>query len=245
MGDFKLVYNEQDKNSGQLDRSLMHRFRRALNHIEIREVLINGRKFTWSNKQANPTMSRIDRAFCTVQWEHLYAKPNLQALSSTSDHNPFLLLPLETPAVRPRFRFESFWKEMPGFYEVVSQAWNRQVQTSLNRLSVMHAKMSKTAKALKFWAKSLLPQSKIAMAVCREVILQLETAQEFRPLSQEECAFMSKLKSRIMGLTTIEKCRTRQKLRITWLKKGDANTRFFNVMANIKTKSLHSYPLQR
>jgi hypothetical protein len=71
---------------------------------------------------------------------------------------------------------------MPGFYDVVSQTWNRQVQTSLNPLTILHTKMRKTAKALRYWSKFLLPQSKIALTMCREVILQLETAQESRPM---------------------------------------------------------------
>jgi hypothetical protein len=95
---------------------------------------------------------------------------------------------------------------MPGFYDVVSQTWNRQVQTSLNPLTILHTKMRKTAKALRYWSKFLLPQSKIALTMCREVILQLETAQESRPLTHDECDFISKLKHKIMGLATIEKC---------------------------------------
>jgi exonuclease III len=60
MGDFNLVYQDEDKNSGNLDRTLMHGFRRALNFLEVKEIQLNGRNFTWSNRQANPPMSRID-----------------------------------------------------------------------------------------------------------------------------------------------------------------------------------------
>jgi exonuclease III len=34
MGDFNLVYKDEDKNSGNLNRTLMHRFIRALNFLE-------------------------------------------------------------------------------------------------------------------------------------------------------------------------------------------------------------------
>jgi hypothetical protein len=45
-------------------------------------------------------------------------------------------------------------------------------------------------------------QDKLAMSVCREVIGQLETAQEERLLSVGERALLKLLKSRILGLAT-------------------------------------------
>jgi hypothetical protein len=134
---------------------------------------------------------------------------------------------------------------MPGYHDVVSEAWNRQVHSSLNPLFVLHTKLSRTAKALKFWAKSLLPQPRIAMAVCREVILQLETAQESRQLIPVECDFIAKLKLRIMGLAAIEKCRARQKSRIIWLRKGDANTKNFHVLDNVRKQKNFIHSLHR
>jgi hypothetical protein len=116
MGDFNLLYQESDKNSGHIDRSMINRFRRALNHMEVKEIHLLGKKFTWSNRHANPTMTRIDHAFASISWERWYARPLLQTLSSsTLDHCPLLSSPLCPPNVGPRFRFESFWTYMPGY----------------------------------------------------------------------------------------------------------------------------------
>jgi hypothetical protein len=49
LGDFNLIYKTGDKNNGRLDQRLMLRFKRALNHLEVREIDLVGRKFTWSN----------------------------------------------------------------------------------------------------------------------------------------------------------------------------------------------------
>jgi hypothetical protein len=72
MGDFNLIYNSKDKSNDRLDQRMMTRFRRALNFLELKEIQLVGRKYTWSNQQDTPTMSRIDRAFCTTQWEEIY-----------------------------------------------------------------------------------------------------------------------------------------------------------------------------
>jgi hypothetical protein len=44
IGDFNLIYKAQDKNNGMLNRRLMLRFRRALNHMEVKELCLIGRK---------------------------------------------------------------------------------------------------------------------------------------------------------------------------------------------------------
>jgi hypothetical protein len=38
LGDFNLIYKMQDKNNGRINQSLMQRFRRTLNHLEVKEL---------------------------------------------------------------------------------------------------------------------------------------------------------------------------------------------------------------
>jgi hypothetical protein len=60
-----LIYQDQDKNNGNLNRRMMARFRRTLNKLEVKEIDLVGKQFTWSNNQVQPTLSRIDRCFYT------------------------------------------------------------------------------------------------------------------------------------------------------------------------------------
>jgi hypothetical protein len=50
------------------------------------------------------------------------------------------------------------------------------------------------------------------------------------------------LKSRLLGLAAIQRCRARQRSKVTWLKHGDANTKFFHITVNARRKKnfIHS-----
>jgi hypothetical protein len=75
----------------------------------VKEIQLIGRKYTWSNGQADPTQTRIDRGFSTHQWEEAFANPILKPLSSSiSDHCPLLLTNLASPMLKPKFRFEGY-----------------------------------------------------------------------------------------------------------------------------------------
>jgi hypothetical protein len=65
---------------------------------------------------------------------------------------------------------------MPGFMDVVIEAWNKEVPQHLNHLVVLHVKLSRTTKMLRALSKSMPPHANIAMMICRVVILQLETS---------------------------------------------------------------------
>jgi exonuclease III len=46
LGDFNMIYRAQDKNSGRLDRRLMLRFSKTINHLEVREADLIGKRYT-------------------------------------------------------------------------------------------------------------------------------------------------------------------------------------------------------
>ena len=121
IGDFNLILTAEDKSNDNLNRRLMGEFRSTLNYLELKELNLRGRKYTWSN---DVTQTRIDRAFCTVEWDLMLPASELQALSSmVSDHSPLLLVGASAIHKYKGFRFESFWPKIPGYNEVVQHAW--------------------------------------------------------------------------------------------------------------------------
>jgi hypothetical protein len=163
-------------------------------------------------------MTRIDRAFSSIYWADLFINPVVQPLSSSmSDHWSLLLTSLNPPKATPRFRFVSFWVDKEGFHESFSEAWNRTINGNHNPLTTLHIKFTRTAKALKLWSKKLIKQGKIALAIYSEVIAQLEKNQESSQLTNEQRNLIRTLKMRSLSLLAIEKCRARQRSRMTWL----------------------------
>jgi hypothetical protein len=116
---------------------------------------------------------------------------------------------------------------MPGFQDCVSEAWSKEVPSRHDPLMALHIKLNRVANALSAWAKTLVSQGRLAMTICKEVIQRLKEAQEHRQLAERERFLVKQLKARVLGLAAVQKSQARQKSRLTWLKKGNANTRYF------------------
>jgi hypothetical protein len=107
-----------------VDRAMMGRFRRFLDDVEIKEIPLLGRKFTWSNERASPTLVRLDHAFCCLGWEEVFPDSALQSTASVvSDHCPLVLGMKVCTSGKRHFHFESFWPKVPGFLDAVMQNW--------------------------------------------------------------------------------------------------------------------------
>jgi hypothetical protein len=123
-GDFNLIYNEADKNNQNLDQPMMGRFRRWINDMSLKEIPLHGCQFPWSNGRDNPTLVRLDRAFCSVEWEGLFPNCLLHSSASQdSDHCPLILGLDDVKPGKQRFHFEAFWTKLDGFQETVASVW--------------------------------------------------------------------------------------------------------------------------
>jgi hypothetical protein len=81
IGDFNMITRPQDKSSGNINLRLMGTFRKLLDDLELKELGLKGRMFTWSNSR---THTRIDRAFCSSEWDTIFPNSTLQAGSQTT-----------------------------------------------------------------------------------------------------------------------------------------------------------------
>ncbi|XP_073360724.1 uncharacterized protein [Aegilops tauschii subsp. strangulata] len=153
IGDFNMILNAADKSNNRLDRRMMGKFKRFVDDNGIKELSLHGRKFTWSNEREVPTLTKIDRAFVSVDWELDHPDCLLQALStSTSDHYPLYLSLEEHIQPRKRFRFELFWVKLDEFLDAVKEAWvcDEAITDPFHRLDIL---LRNTAKYLTAWGQ--------------------------------------------------------------------------------------------
>lgn len=230
-GDFNQIYRAADKSNDRLNLSAMRRFRRAIDDLQLQEIYLHGRLYTWSNQRRRPTLERIDRAFACVDWLEKFPSHHLRCLSSDcSDHSPLLLQLNSQPWAKPRFRFEAFWVKLDGFDEAVKRAWDTPLPGA-DACRLLDHKLRCTAKALQSWSMKNIGSVRSQLFITRELIAQFDRAQESRLLSEDEQALHKSLKLRSLGLASLSRTIARQRSRIRFLQEGDANTKYFHLQA--------------
>lgn len=135
-GNFNLIRNNKERNHGQGDPRLMEMFNNFIGRFQLREIFVNGSKFTWSNKQKVPTMEKLDKILASKSWENNF--PTCFSYSKArygSDHCPLILNTGEQGVPPSRyFYFEDKWLLLEGFDEMLCNKWRlfRQGHTRVN-----------------------------------------------------------------------------------------------------------------
>jgi hypothetical protein len=177
LNDFNLILQASDKNNNNLNRRLMGEFRDVVRDLELKELNLRGRKFPWFNEK---TQTRIDRAFCSTEWDLMMPHVYLQALSSrVSGHFPLLLASSATMQRYRGFWFEAFWLKLPRYQEVVTAAWSRHTQV-INLFLKLHIKLQHKSKALRAWARGMIGRNKLLLQAANQLIAIFDVVQEYR-----------------------------------------------------------------
>ncbi|PNT74395.1 hypothetical protein BRADI_1g14005v3, partial [Brachypodium distachyon] len=88
-GDFNTVRSADDRNSGRVTTTETLRFNNWLHDMQVQELPLLDRNYTWSNMQSTPILTRIDRVFFNTDWDLALPNSTLHSLPRcTSDHFP-------------------------------------------------------------------------------------------------------------------------------------------------------------
>jgi hypothetical protein len=204
--------------------------------LDLKEIPLKGRRYTWSNQRDAPTLVKLDHVFCTSCWEDLFSDASLHSNATTSsDHCPLTLNVRDGCMGKRRFHFESFWPKIPGFLEVVGASWSMPVRSSC-QLEQVSLKLKRLAHILQSWGHKEVGNVRMQLGLVREVLHRLEMAQDIRILSSGEVWLLNMLKQRCLSLASLERTIARLRSRIHYLKEGDANTKFFHLQACYRKK---------
>lgn len=199
VGDFNLMRSQEDRNKlgGNVNEMLL--FNEAISAQGLIELPLQGRAYTWSNKQQSPLLERLDWFFTSSTWTTEFPQSTVMALSrDTSDHVPCLVkVAISVP--KPKiFRFENFWMEHGDFLQVVQEAWAQPVQTE-DRAKIKMAKFKNLRRELKHWSSNI---SNLAMTIgnTKSVINLIDIIEETRDLTLEEWNFREQLQEHLKDL---------------------------------------------
>ncbi|XP_062193487.1 uncharacterized protein LOC133896859 [Phragmites australis] len=91
-GDFNIIRSPVEKSNDKYDDRWPFLFNAIIESLDLREIVLSGRQFTWANSLENPTYEKLDRILVSTEWEQKYPLCTVQALSrDISDHTPLLL----------------------------------------------------------------------------------------------------------------------------------------------------------
>ncbi|XP_062188905.1 uncharacterized protein LOC133892218 [Phragmites australis] len=91
-GDFNIIRNPQEKNNGRYEDRWPFLFNAIIDSLDLRELDLSNRKYTWANNRETPTYERLDRILVSTEWESKFPLATVQALTrEISYHTPLLL----------------------------------------------------------------------------------------------------------------------------------------------------------
>lgn len=146
--------------------------------------------------QFDPLLVQLDWCFTSISCTT--ALPNtllVPLVKTTSDHVPCVAhIGSSTPKANI-FRFENYWMELPGFTEVVLNAWNKETRTASSATKIV-AKFKNVRYALKKWSKSTSNLNHL-ISNWNEVILVIDKLEEQRYLFLQKKNLRSIIKTQI------------------------------------------------
>lgn len=137
-GDFNIIRYANERNTGNGVHRHSGLFNTLIHTFELREMVMTGGMFTWSNNQEVSILKKLDRLLMSKEWEDLFPMAMVKKLPrEVSGHNPLLLLFAINPTSKSiQFRFELSWLKNPEFFTQVERIWNKScnAKTSIDKI---------------------------------------------------------------------------------------------------------------
>jgi hypothetical protein len=131
--------------------------------LDIREIEMSGRQYTWAGSGDDPTFEKLDRVLVSAEWEQKFPLTIVHAKDrSNSDHTPLLLNTGASSHNKqpPPFKFEQGWLIRDGFRELVANKWQSEVEGTTS-MEKWQNRIRSLRQFLRGWAKTTAGQNKM------------------------------------------------------------------------------------
>lgn len=137
-GDFNIIRYANERNKRMVSHRYPDLFNTLIHLHELRELVMSGGMYTWSNNQEWPTLEKMDRYLMSKSWEDCFPLAMVKKLPrEIFDHNPLILLTdAQIPSKTIQFKFELSWLQNPDFISHVKKIWDKpcRAKTTLDRI---------------------------------------------------------------------------------------------------------------
>lgn len=151
-GDFNLACFMSDTSNNRVNYKWCDMFNDWIDRWGLLELSVTTRAYTWTNKQDNPVMAKIDRVFISTDWDMHYPLSRIRANPREgNDHTPLVINTSNNIFFgKKRFWFEKWWLERDDFREVVVKAWSTEFRGCSN-MDRWQGKVRIMRKAIRGW----------------------------------------------------------------------------------------------
>jgi hypothetical protein len=232
---------QEDKNNDRYCDRCPFLFNAMINNLDLRELEIPGRQYTWANNLQAPTLEKLDRVLVSTYWEFKYPLVTVKVLPRIiSNHSPLLLnMGMSSQHTSHMFKFELGWLLKDGFYDLVTDICQREGKGSTS-LEICQNKIRSLRKYLGGWAKNQNGAYKKEKKELASKIDELDKKVEHTMLLPQEVDLRHCLKVRLIQLLLEEEVKWYQCSKSDKLLQGDNNTKYFYLVANGKHRK-HTY----
>lgn len=241
-GDFNILRFSSEKNKAFRGNKFSDLFNMLINTFGLRDLGLNGGKYTWSNNQRNPTLERLDRVFINDKWEQIFPLSSLRKIPRyMSDHNPLILSSDQTRTKKTKaFCFETSWIKHHDFSPKIKEIWEKPINNK-DAIDTWCIKINRVKKFLKGWGQSLRGHTKKYRKILQDELEKLELLEELQALPPVMLDRKTFIQTELLKLLEEEESYWHKRSSLNWLLKGDNNTEFFHRVANGKKKEKHNF----
>lgn len=182
LGDLNVTLQPSDRPSNRNHHAQMSRFRALIDHLQLLDLRLQGRTYTWSNDRDNPAFARLDRFLISTSWSNIFPKTIQRAITNTaSDHCPIVC---ESDTKFPNsnvFRIENSWLKNHYFQSMVAQLWD--AHPLAQNPTQLSNKLTALRRGIIAWKKEFTTEQRQQTTLCKECLHWLSQQSEKRALT--------------------------------------------------------------
>ncbi|XP_028112692.1 uncharacterized protein LOC114310798 [Camellia sinensis] len=206
-----------------------------IDQLNLVDLPMKGRRFTWCNALDGERWSRIDRFLLEGRWLEQFSFKQWGLPGTISDHCPVMIKEDERNWGPKPFKFINAWLLHPNFISAVKSSWEVQVQQGWAGFRLLR-KLASLKASLRRWNFEVFGHVETELKKTEEDLHALDLVAEERALSETEANSRRVFRGLVWNLHRRKESLWHQKSRMLWAKCGDKNTRFFHLMASSRQR---------